>query len=315
MIRIGINPNLVDTPLLISWHGFLTFVSVAVAVTLIVRWARREEIDSDTIYAVAVWAVIGGIIGARLVHVIDRWDYYGQNPGQILAVWRGGIGLWGAILFGFAGGAAYVWGRQLLGRIYAGQTMQWFKRLAPDRIGEGYLKGHMYAKFKDVSVGRLADLTAPALLITQSIGRIGDIINGEHFAERTSLPWGFIYNHPTTIRLYDFQGMSSFLPTHPVAVYEIIWNMLVLGFIWTLRGRLAPPGMLFAVYLLLYALGRFFIQFLRLDRVWFGGLQEAHIIALIVLAITVIVLASKARWIKKVPASTARRGRQARARR
>ena len=109
--------------------------------------------------------------------------------------------------------------------------------------------------------------------------------------------------------------MSSFLPTHPVVVYEIIWNMLVLGLIWTLRGRLAPPGMLFAVYLLLYALGRFFIQFLRLDRVWFGGLQEAHIIALIVLAITVIVLASKAKWVKKVPASTARRGRQARARR
>lgn len=315
MIRIGINPNLIDSPFLISWHGFLTFVAVAVAVTLIVRWARREGIDSDTIYATAVWGVIGGIIGARLIHVIDFWDVYGQNPALILQVWRGGIGLWGAILFGFAGGASYVWGRQLLGRIYAGQTMHWFKRLVPDRIAEGYLKGHMYAKFKDASVGRLADLTAPALLIAQSIGRIGDIINGEHFSERTGLPWGFIYNHPTTIRLYDFQGMSSFLPTHPVVVYEIIWNMLVLGFIWTLRGRLAPPGMLFAVYLMLYALGRFFIQFLRLDRVWFGGLQEAHVIALIVLAITVIILASKAKWVKKVPASTARRGRQARARR
>jgi len=79
----------------------------------------------------------------------------------------------------------------------------------------------------------------------------------------------------------------------------MIFNMIVLAVIWNLRGRLAPPGMLFALYLMLYSIGRFFIQFLRLDKVWVGGLQEAHIIALIVLLVTVPLIASKARWVRK----------------
>jgi phosphatidylglycerol:prolipoprotein diacylglycerol transferase len=75
--------------------------------------------------------------------------------------------------------------------------------------------------------------------------------------------------------------------------------MIVLAVIWNLRGKLAPPGMLFALYLMLYSIGRFFIQFLRLDKVWFGGLQEAHIIAILVLLVTVPLIASKARWVSK----------------
>ncbi len=313
MIRIGMDPDILDLGgFVLSWHGFLTFVAVGVAVVLVSRWASREGILPDSVYAVAIWAVIGGILGARFVHVIDRWEVYGQNPGQILAVWRGGIALYGAILFGFVGGASYIWGRQLMGRIYSGETMDWFKRLVGDRIARGYLRGEMYAQFKDFSVGRLADVTAPALLIAQTIGRVGDIINGEHFALRTDLPWGFIYNHPATIALYDRVGLNALLATHPVVIYEMIWNMAVLAFIWKLRGRLAPPGMLFALYLMLYGLGRFLIQFLRLDKEWFGGLQEAHVISLVVLAITVPLLAYRARWVSRAAPSSQSRGRRAR---
>ena len=298
-IGIGINPDILNTgTFILSWHGALTFVAVATAVVLVARWGRREGILSDMVYAVAIWAVIGGILGARAIHVIDRWEVYGQNPGQIIAVWHGGIALYGAILFGFVGGATYIWGRQLLGRIYSGQTLPWFKRLVGQRISDGYLKGVTYARFKEFSVGRLADITAPGMLIAQSIGRIGDIINGEHFSTGTGLPWGFTYSHATTVDLYNRSGLSSFLPTHPVAVYEMVWNMLVLAVIWKLMGRLAPPGMLFALYLMLYSLGRFFIQFLRLDKEWFAGLQEAHVIALVVLAITVPFLAYRARWVR-----------------
>ncbi|MCH7706635.1 MAG: prolipoprotein diacylglyceryl transferase, partial [Chloroflexi bacterium] len=127
MIRIGMDPNIVTSPVLLSWHGFLTFVAVTVAVVLVARWGRRQGIDGDTIYDVAVWVIIGGIVGARGVHVIDRWDFYGQNPGQILAVWQGGIALYGAILFGFLGGAVYVWGGQLLARMHGGEKVAWWK--------------------------------------------------------------------------------------------------------------------------------------------------------------------------------------------
>ena len=296
MIRIGIDPNIATIgPFILSWLGLCTFVAVATAVVLVARWAPREGIESDMVFAVAVWAVIGGIVGARFIHVIDQWEIYSQNPGQIFAVWRGGIGLWGAIIFGFLGGATYIWGRQLLGRIYSGQTLPWLKRLVGQRIAEGYLKGDMYARFKDFSVGRLADITAPAMLIAQTIGRIACTMIGDHVATRTDLPWRFVYSHPDS-ESFQYHGLVA---SHPVTVYEMIWNMVVLAIIWKLRGRLAPPGMLFALYLMLYSLGRFFIQFLRLDKVWFAGLQEAHIIALVVLAITVPLLAYRARWVKR----------------
>jgi phosphatidylglycerol:prolipoprotein diacylglycerol transferase len=82
---------------------------------------------------------------------------------------------------------------------------------------------------------------------------------------------------------------------HPVIAYEMIWNMLSLILIWKLRNRLRPDGMLFALYLVLYSLGRFGISFLRQDKVWALGMQEAHFIALAVLVITVPLLIIKAR--------------------
>ncbi|MCL0044164.1 prolipoprotein diacylglyceryl transferase [Dehalococcoidia bacterium] len=295
MIHVGMDPNIFHIgTFVLSWHGALTFVAVAVAVGLVAKWGRQDGILPETVYSVALWAVIGGILGARVIHVVDRWDFYGHNLGQVFAIWQGGIAIYGAVLGGFLGGAIYIWGRQLLGQIYSGRYLSWIKRMVGKRIASGYLNGEMYARFKECSVGRLADLTAPALLIAQTIGRVGDIINGEHLATRTDLPWGFAYSHPASLS-YQQYGLTA---SHPAVVYEMIWNIIVLSIIWKLRGRLAPPGMLFALYLMLYSLGRFLIQFLRLDKEWFAGLQEAHVIALIVLVVTVPLLAYKTKWVR-----------------
>ena len=266
-ITIGINPNLVDIGFFtLSWHGFFTFVAVVVAVVLVVRWGRKQGISADDVYSVTVWAIIGGIIGARFIHVIDRWDIYGNDLGKILLVFQGGIAIYGAIIGGFIGGASYIW------------------------VNHRY-----FGKLKHLSIGRLADLAAPALLIAQAIGRIGDIINGEHLAKATDLPWGFIYSHGGSLA----NRHHGLIASHPAVAYELIYDLVVLGVLWKLRGRLAPPGMLFALYGMLYALGRFFNQFLRLDKEWFAGLQEAHVISLIVMAITVGILASRVRWVRR----------------
>ena len=91
-ISIPINPHILDFgPFLLSWHGLLTFVAVAIAVVLTVRWGRRAGLDGDAILSVAVWCIVGGIIGARLLHVIDFWSLYSPNPIQILMVWTGGL--------------------------------------------------------------------------------------------------------------------------------------------------------------------------------------------------------------------------------
>ena len=269
-ISIGINPNIIDIGgFELSWHGFFTFVAVAVAVVLVARWGRREGIIADMVYSVAVWAIIGGIIGARLVHVIDLWDFYRHNLDQAIAFWKPGVAIYGAIIGGFLGGATYLW------------------------------VNHYRGKMKELSVGRLADVTAPAILIGQAIGRIGDVINGEHVAKVTELPWGFVYTHIDSPSNARWAALAS----HPAVAYEIIWDMTVLAVIWKLRGRLAPPGMLFALYAMLYALGRFFIQFLRLDKEWVAGLNEAQIISLVVLAITVPLLAYRARWVRREDAA------------
>ncbi|MBI2965733.1 MAG: prolipoprotein diacylglyceryl transferase [Chloroflexi bacterium] len=262
MINIPFDPNIISTgSFTLSWHGLLSFVAVAVAVFLVARWAKRDGLDPDIVYNTAVWAIAGGIIGARIVHVADNWHIYRQDLTQIFAIWEGGIGLWGALL----GGA---------------------------------LAGIAYALFSKYPVRKLLDLTAPALLVAQSIGRIGDIINGEHWSKATSMPWGWYFTDPDSparIGAQRYYGNPE-QPVHPAVVYEMIWNGLVFAVLWKLRGRLKPEGSLYMVYLALYALGRFMIQFIRLDPPKLFGLQEAHMIAILVMAVTVPFIVWKTRF-------------------
>ena len=257
MIDIVIGPNLVSLgTFLLSWHGFFSFVAVASAVFLVGRWAPMKGIDPDDIYSIAIWGIIGGILGARFVHVIDNWGFYSGNPGQIIAIWSGGIGLWGGLLGGFFGAAAY-------------------------------------ARIFKHPVGVIADLTAPALLFVQTIGRLGDFVNGEHCAKAWDNALAFVWTNPASDARVCANGID--VSVHPVIANEIIFNMFALVIIWKLRDRLKPDGMLFALYFALYSVGRFGVTFLRQDKIWAIGLQEAQFIALIVLAITVPLLLAKAR--------------------
>ena len=121
-----------------------------------------------------------------------------------------------------------------------------------------------------------------------AIGRIGDIINGEHFAKATNLPWGFTYTHPDSPA---FQ-----LPVmHPAVAYELLFDVALLAVLWPLRNRFRPRGMFFALYGATYSIGRFFISFLRVEQnYYFWGLNEAQVVALIVIIITVPLLIWKA---------------------
>ena len=258
MIEIDLGPYLISSgSFILSWHGFFSFLAVATAVYLVGRWAPMKGIDPDDVYSIAIWAIVGGIVGARVVHVIDNWGFYQYNLLQILFIWSGGIGIWGGILGGFIGGAAYA----------------------------------LIAKHP---VGVIADLTAPALLLVQTIGRLGDIVNGEHCARAASeFILAFNWIRPDSDARVCANGVG--VPVQPVIAYEMLWNLGALFIIWKLRDRLRPDGMLFALYLSLYAVGRFLVTFLRQDKVWVLGLQEAHFIAILVLAITVPILMIRAR--------------------
>ena len=257
MIDIVVGPNLVSLgSFVMSWHGFFSFIAVASAVYLVGRWSLMSGIDQDDMYSLAIWAILGGILGARAVHVIDSWSFYSGNPGQIIAIWTGGIGIWGGILGGLAGGLLSAW-----------------------RLG--------------LPIGATADIIAPAAIFAQTIGRIGDIVNGEHCSKAWDFALGFIWTNPESIAATCANGIE--VSVHPAIAYEMIWNLMVLFVIWKLRGRIRPPGMVYVVYLALYAVGRFGITFLREDQPWGLGLQWPQFIALIILAVAVPLLLIKAR--------------------
>ncbi len=278
-ISIGFNPNLFSSgSFILSWHGIFTFIAVVVAVILVVRWARGEGMDVDCVYSASMWAIIGGVIGARVLHVIDFWEIYQHDLGRIFSVWSGGIAIFGAISGGFVGGSLYLLIR----------NSDWF--LALWRPFSRVLGQPHKANLP--RIGHLADVTAPALLVAMAIGRIGDIINGEHLAKFTDLPWGVIYTHPDS----PGRGLPA---SHPAVAYELLFDLVLLAALWPFRDRLRPRGMFFALYGCTYSIGRFFLSFLRVEtNTYFGGLNEAQVVALIVIIITVPMLVWKAQVVQ-----------------
>ena len=279
-INIPFSPYIIDFgPFLLSWHGFFTFVAVAAAVYLTVRWGRREGMDGDAVLSISVWCIIGGIIGARILHVVDFWDLYSNDPLRILMVWQGGIAIFGAIIGGFIAGSAYILTRN--SDWFLGIWGRFFKF-----VGEP-------EKAPLPRIGHLADVAAPALLLAMAIGRIGDIINGEHWAKFTDLPWGVVYSH--------LESPGAFrAASHPAVAYELIMDLIIFAIIWPLRHRLRPQGMTFVLYGALYSIGRFFISFLRVEsNTYFGGaLNEAQIVSLVVILIAVPLLVYKAQLVR-----------------
>lgn len=245
-IIIDLDPVLVRLgSLAVSWHGLFTALALLVGLWLAARLARARGVRADHIGRVACWGMLGGLVGARLLHVIDAWETYAADPFRILVVNEGGIAIYGAIL----GGSAAV---------------------------------ALYARFSGLPVGKLADVGGLGLLLGQAVGRLGDLINGEHWALPTALPWGVRYTHP------DTAGQAEFV--HPVAGYEVLWDLLVLGGLLRWGQRLPAAGMIYWVYLGLYGVGRFFLSFLRLDRIWLWELRQAQIVAMVTVVVAVVML-------------------------
>ena len=300
-ISIPFSPNLFSGgSFVLAWHGVFTFIAVATAVFLSARWGRREGLSVDAIYSVAVWAIIGGIVGARVIHVIDFWgEVYSNNVAGIFYVWQGGIAIYGAILGGFAGGALYIIIRNSDKFLaFWGWLFRYFRFL-----GEPH-------KAPLPDVGHLADIVAPAVLFAMAIGRIGDIINGEHCAKATGLPWAVTYTHPES-RFELCGGFSS----HPAVAYELLFDLVLLAVIWPLRDRLRPRGMFFVLYGALYSMGRFFLSFLRVEQIsYFNILNQAQILALIVIVVAIPLLVFKAQIVRPAQRPEAGRPRSRRAR-
>lgn len=158
----------------------------------------------------------------------------------------------------------------------------------------GLVSAVIAARRQGLPVWRLLDVAAPALLIGQAIGRIGCFLNGDTVGGPTAGGWGVAYWHPDALVPRSLTG----IPTHPYPLYEIIWDLAVLGLVVALPGTLRQPGTRFLIAAIGYAIGRFVLSFFRMEPIVLWGLQEAQVIALVTGLTAVVVLLLRSRGSK-----------------
>jgi phosphatidylglycerol:prolipoprotein diacylglycerol transferase len=236
-MTIDIDPVIVHLgPFALGWYGVFVALAIAVGMWIAFREARRKGLPMEQIESLATWVFVGGIVGARALHVIDRWDLYAAQPHMIFAIWNGGLAIMGAVLGGTLAGLFVAWRRGL-------------------------------------PVRAISDAAAPGVILGQAIGRFACLFTGDAVGRATT-GIGITYLNPGAM------VPQLGVPYEPVFLYEMAWDFGVFAVLWLLRPVLRVDGQLFAVYLALYALGKFALSFLRTETVWLAGLQEAQLLAI-----------------------------------
>ncbi|MQY25411.1 Prolipoprotein diacylglyceryl transferase [Nocardia sp. RB56] len=201
------------------------------------RWRERGG-QPGAVLDVAMFAVPFGLVGGRLYHVATDWEKYfgaGGHPMNAFRVWEGGLGIWGAVFLGGVG----AW------------------------IG---------CRSYRIPLPALGDAIAPAILLAQAIGRLGNWFNQELYGRTTEVPWGlkiFLRFDPVTGQPDMMNGVSNGQVekiVQPTFLYELVWNVLgVLLLVWADKRFRIGHGRLFALYVMIYTFGRFWVELLRDD--------------------------------------------------
>ncbi len=228
----------------LRWYGFFVALAVLIGVTVAQREARRKGLPTGEVESLAFWVFFGGIVGARALHVIDRWDLYADQPLTAIAMWNGGLAILGAVLGGTIAGALVALSRQL-------------------------------------PVLRISDAAAPGVILGQAVGRFACLFTGDAVGRPTD---GLGLTYVNRGAMVPQLGVAY----EPVFLYEMVWDLGVFALLWWLRSRLRVDGALFALYLALYALGKFTLSFRRTEAVWLAGLQEAQLLSIVALSLAAL---------------------------
>jgi len=239
--------------LYIRFYALIIISGAILAAVLAAKRAGQYKQDGEKVWDILTWVLIGGILGARLWHIltpppslvaqgITTW-YYLTHPLEALAIWNGGLGIVGAVI----GGAFALW---------------------------------IYTRKNKMSFATWIDITAPGLLLAQGIGRWGNFVNQELYGPPTDLPWGIYIDE--LHRLPEYMDQAYY---HPTFLYESIWNVLgVILLIWASKRFInwLRSGDLFALYVIWYAIIRVLLEMIRLDSSTVAGLNANQVFMVVV---------------------------------
>ncbi len=249
-IVIDLDPNLVQIgPFLITWHGIFSVLGILAAARIGQLLLKRVGVPSEKVYDMAVWMVIAGLIGARLLYVWENYQLFAGAWQKVFFINEGGISQWGGIFGALIGG--YLW-----------------------------------CRYNKIDYRQVLDAAGVANALGFAIGRIGDIINGEHHAIDSNLPWAVRYVNEKTL---GEPGRT----VHPEVAYELIFNgiVFVVALVtYPVFKRRLPPGVTGLIWLSVYGVGRFLLSFLRKDSLVLG-LRQAQWASLVMVAVSLALIA------------------------
>lgn len=235
----------------LRWYSVLIAIAVIIGYVLIINESRRFKIKKEFMFNMMFWTLIFAIIGARLYYVVFNLEYYRTNILEIFQIWKGGLAIHGALLF-------------------------------------GAITIIIYCKKYKVRVGKILDIIVPALLLGQAIGRWGNFFNSEAYGSIVS--YQQLVNMkiiPQFIIDNMFINGSYHLP---MFYFESLWCLLGFFLSLFLRRRkYIKDGQLVAFYMMWYSVARFVIETFRTDALLFNGIRVARVVSVLMFIIGLII--------------------------
>lgn len=167
-------------PITVHWYGILMSTALLLGTYVAYREVERQGIDPDFLFNLVLWATPLALLGARTYYVVFNWQYYANDPSEVIAIWHGGLAIHGALLASF-------------------------------------LFGWYYTRKHNVSFWQMADIAAPSIILGQAIGRWGNFFNQEAYGYPTNVPWAMMIagemRHPTFLyeSIWDISGFFLLL--------------------------------------------------------------------------------------------------------
>ncbi|WEV43111.1 prolipoprotein diacylglyceryl transferase [Lactobacillus sp. ESL0684] len=230
----------------VRWYGIIMAVAIVLAVSMAIIEGQKRQIASDDFVDLLLWAVPLGYVGARIYYVIFEWPYYAKHPDQIIAIWNGGIAIYGGLIVGL-----------IVLLIFC------YRRLLPPFL--------------------MLDVITPGVMAAQIVGRWGNFINQEAHGGPTTLHFLQSLHLPQFIIGQMKIGGTYYQPTF---LYESFFNLIGLILILVLRHRhhLFKQGEVFMLYVAWYAIVRFFVEGLRTDSLYLAGtIRVSQLVSVIML--------------------------------